>query len=49
MRNADVVNSGTRDNKTGIAMLVISLSLLHKTRDTPNRVNREISKILRYE
>jgi hypothetical protein len=28
-------------------MLVISLSLLHKTRDTPNRVNREVSKILR--
>jgi hypothetical protein len=25
-------------------MLVISLSLLHKTRDTPNRVNREVSK-----
>jgi hypothetical protein len=33
-------------NKTGVAMLVISLSLLHKTRDTPNRVNREVSKIL---
>jgi hypothetical protein len=26
-------------------MLLISLSLLHKTRDTPNRVNREVSKI----
>jgi hypothetical protein len=25
-------------------MLVISLSLLHKTRDTPSRVNREVSK-----
>ena len=25
-------------------MLVISLSLLHKTRYTPNRVNREVSK-----
>jgi hypothetical protein len=25
-------------------MLVISLSLLHKTRDTPSRVNREFSK-----
>jgi hypothetical protein len=49
MRNADVENLGARDNKTGVAMLVISLSLLHKTRDTPNRVNREVSKILRYE
>jgi hypothetical protein len=38
-----------KGNKTGVAMLVISLSLLHKTRDTPNRVNREVSKILRYE
>ncbi len=25
-------------------MLFISLSLLHKTRDTPSRVNREVSK-----
>jgi hypothetical protein len=25
-------------------MLVISLSLLHKTRDTPSRDNREVSK-----
>jgi hypothetical protein len=25
-------------------MLVISLSLLHKTRDTPSRANREVSK-----
>ena len=25
-------------------MLVISLSLLHKTRDMPSRVNREVSK-----
>jgi hypothetical protein len=25
-------------------MLVMSLSLLHKTRDTPSRVNREVSK-----
>jgi hypothetical protein len=25
-------------------MLVISLSLLHKTRETPSRVNREVSK-----
>jgi hypothetical protein len=25
-------------------MLVISLSLLHKTRDTPNKVNREVPK-----
>jgi hypothetical protein len=49
MRNADVVNSGTRGNKNGVAMLAISLSLLHKTRDTPNRVNREVSKILRHE
>jgi hypothetical protein len=44
MRNADVVNPGTRGNKTAI-----SLSLLHKTRDTPNRVNKEVSKILRHE
>jgi hypothetical protein len=29
-------------------MLVICLSLLHKTRDTPNRVNREVPKILRH-
>jgi hypothetical protein len=36
-------------NKTGVAMLVISLSLLHTTRDTPNRVNREVPKTLRYE
>jgi hypothetical protein len=46
MRNADVENLGARGNKTGVAMLVISLSLLHKTRDTPNRVNREVSKTL---
>jgi hypothetical protein len=38
-----------KGNKTGVAMLVISLSLLNKTRDTPNRVNREVPKILRYE
>jgi hypothetical protein len=44
MRNADVENLGARGNKTGVAMLVISLSLLHKTRDTPSRVNREVSK-----
>jgi hypothetical protein len=44
MRNADVENLGARGNKTGVAMLVISLSLLHKTRDTPNRVNREVPK-----
>jgi hypothetical protein len=44
MRNADVVNPGTRGNKTGL-----SLPLLHKTRDTPNRVNREVSKILLHE
>jgi hypothetical protein len=49
MRNADVENLGASGNKTGVAMLVISPSLLHKTRDTPNRVNREVSKILRYE
>jgi hypothetical protein len=49
MRNVDVVNLGTRGNKTGVAMLVISLSLLHKTRDMPNRVNREVPKILRYK
>ena len=49
MGNADVENLGARGNKTGVAMLVISLSLLHKTRDTPNRVNREVPKILRYE
>jgi hypothetical protein len=36
-------------SKTGVAMLVISLSLLHKTRDTPNRVNREVPKTLQYE
>jgi hypothetical protein len=35
---------GARGNKTGVAMLVISLSLLHKTRDMPSRVNREVSK-----
>jgi hypothetical protein len=33
-------------NKTGVAMLVISLSLFHKTRDTQNWVNREVPKIL---
>jgi hypothetical protein len=50
MRNADVENLGARGNKkTGVAMLVISLSLLHKTRGTPNRVNREVPKTLRYE
>jgi hypothetical protein len=49
MRNADVVNLGARVIKQGIAMLVISLSLLHKNRDTPNRVNREVPKTLRYE
>jgi hypothetical protein len=49
MRNADVENLGARGNKTGVAMLVISLSLLHKTMDTPNRVNKEVSQILRYE
>ncbi len=38
MRNADVENLGARGNKTGVAMLVISLSLLHKTRDTPNSI-----------
>jgi hypothetical protein len=49
MRNADVENLGARGNKTGVAMLVISLSLFRKTRDTPNRVNREVSEILRFE
>jgi hypothetical protein len=44
MRNADVCEFRGKGNKTGVAMLVISLSLLHKTRDTPNRANREVSK-----
>ncbi len=33
-----------KGNKTGVAMLVISLSLLHKTRDTPNRVDGRFQK-----
>jgi hypothetical protein len=49
MGNADVEKLGARSNKTGVAMLIISLSLLHNTRDTPNMVNREVPKILRYE
>jgi hypothetical protein len=46
--NADVVKLGARAIKQGVAVRVICLSL-HKTRDTPSRVNREVSKILRYK
>jgi hypothetical protein len=44
IRNADVVNLGARGHKTGGLLCSLSAFLLHKTRDTPSRVNREVSK-----
>jgi hypothetical protein len=49
MRNSDVCEFGDKGQQNGVAMLVICLSLLLKTRDTPNRVDREVPKILRHE
>jgi hypothetical protein len=43
--NADVVELGERAIKQGL-LSALSAFLLHKTRDTPNRVNREVSKSL---
>jgi hypothetical protein len=43
------VNSGTRGNKTELLRSLPAFPPLHKTRDTPNRVNREVPKILRHE
>jgi hypothetical protein len=42
--NADVENLGARGHKTGGLLCSLSAFLLHKTRDTPSRVNREVSK-----
>jgi hypothetical protein len=42
--NADVVNLGARGHKTGGLLCSLLAFLLHKTRDTPSRVNREVSK-----
>jgi hypothetical protein len=43
--NADVVKLGERAIKQGL-LIALSAFLLHKTRDTPNRVNREVSNSL---
>jgi hypothetical protein len=40
--NSDVVKLGGRIIKQGL-LSALSAFLLHKTRDTPNRVNREVS------
>jgi hypothetical protein len=40
--NSDVVKSGGRVIKQGL-LSALSAFLLHKTRDTPIRVNREVS------
>jgi hypothetical protein len=42
--NADVVNLGARGHKTGGCYARYQPFLLHKTRDMPSRVNREVSK-----
>jgi hypothetical protein len=49
MRNSDVCEFGDKGQQPGVATLLIYLSPLHKTRDTTNRVNREVPKILRHE
>jgi hypothetical protein len=41
--NADVVKLGARAIKQGV-LCALSAFLLHKTRDTPSRVNRKVSK-----
>jgi hypothetical protein len=43
--NADVVKLRGRAIKQGL-LSALSAFLLHKTRDTPSRVNREVSKSL---
>jgi hypothetical protein len=43
--NADVVKLRGRAIKQGL-LSMLSTFLLHKTRDTPNRVNREVSNPL---
>jgi hypothetical protein len=41
--NSDVVKLGGRVIKQGL-LSALSAFLLHKTRDTPNRVNREVNR-----
>jgi hypothetical protein len=42
IENSDVVKS--RESKKKGLLSALSAFLLHKTRDTPSRVNREVSK-----